>query len=426
MIKQAFIGIDLGTSGCRVIAIDADETPLLELKSDLPPSHSAAEGQSVQSPEAWWEAVLKLLQQTANQLTHHEPAAIAVDGTSSTVLLTDGQGTPLTPALMYDDTSAREYTDRIASIANPLSSVHSANSSLAKLLLLADSTESDRVSHVLHQADWISGRLCGDYGFSDPNNCLKLGYDPVERRWPDWMERFGFPLEWLPEVFPAGTTLGRLDHALARKLGFPAETRVVAGTTDSTAAVLASGISRPGQAVTSLGSTMVLKILSDKPVSAPRYGIYSQPLGDRWLAGGASNSGGTVLRKFFSDDRIEQLTRQLDPDRESGLDYYPLPAPGERFPVNDPDMQPRLEPRPGDDALFFQGLLEGMSGIEHQGYRLLETLGTPPLAEVFSIGGGALNEPWRVIRERRLGVPVHTCKHQQAAFGVALLARNSH
>ena len=59
---------------------------------------------------------------------------------------------------------------------------------------------------------------------------------------------------------------------------------------------------------------------------------------------------------FFSDVQLKDLTPLLDPSRPTGLDYYPLTKPGERFPVNDPALQPRLSPRPDDDAIFLQGV----------------------------------------------------------------------
>lgn len=78
--------------------------------------------------------------------------------------------------------------------------------------------------------------------------------------------------------------------------------------------------------------------------------------GDQWLVGGASNTGGAVLKQFFSNDQLAHLSAQINADQPSGLDYYPLTKPGERFPVNDPQLQPRLEPRPADDAVFLQGV----------------------------------------------------------------------
>jgi sugar (pentulose or hexulose) kinase len=77
--------------------------------------------------------------------------------------------------------------------------------------------------------------------------------------------------------------------------------------------------------------------------------------GDSWLVGGASNTGGAVLRQHFSNEQLQQLSQRINLSQPSRLDYYPLVGPGERFPVNDPGMQPRLEPRPEDDALFLQG-----------------------------------------------------------------------
>jgi sugar (pentulose or hexulose) kinase len=169
----------------------------------------------------------------------------------------------------------------------------------------------------------------------------------------------------------------------------------------------------------------VLKVLSPTPTSSPRHGVYSQRLGDRWLVGGASNSGGAVLRGFFTDQAMAQLGRQLLPEEPTGLDYYPLPAPGERFPIADPGLAPRLSPRPPEDRLFFQGLLEGIAAIELKGYQLLHALGAPAPTRVLTTGGGARNRAWERIRERALGVPVRAARNQEAAYGAALLALRS-
>jgi sugar (pentulose or hexulose) kinase len=150
--------------------------------------------------------------------------------------------------------------------------------------------------------------------------------------------------------------------------------------------------------------------------------VYSQPLGGVWLVGGGSNTGGAVLRHYFSDAQMRELTPQLRPERPTGLNYYPLLTPGERFPVSDPSMAPRIEPRPEEPAEFFQALLEGMARIEQTGYRRLAELGAPYPASVRSVGGGASNKAWARIRQRMLGVPLLVPRHQEAAYGAALLA----
>jgi sugar (pentulose or hexulose) kinase len=230
----------------------------------------------------------------------------------------------------------------------------------------------------------------------------------------------------LPEVLVPGTVIGPIALAPADAFGLSPETLIVAGTTDGVAAFLATGAAAPGDAVTSLGSTLVVKQLAERPIFDAASGVYSHRLGDLWLAGGASNSGGAALARFFDAASIERLTPALQPDFATGLDYYPLPGTGERFPINDPAKPATVEPRPADDARFLQGLLEGIAGIEFLAYERLEALGAPPLLRVLSVGGGAANPAWSRIRARRLGVDVLPAGHTEAAFGAARLARKGY
>ena len=89
--------------------------------------------------------------------------------------------------------------------------------------------------------------------------------------------------------------------------------------------------------------------------------------------------------------------------------------------MDDPDLQPVMEPRPVSDALYLHGLLEGLAEIEAKGWARLTELGADPPTRVVSLGGGARNPQWRRIRERRIGLPVVSCSTPPAA-GVARLA----
>jgi sugar (pentulose or hexulose) kinase len=275
---------------------------------------------------------------------------------------------------------------------------------------------------ILHQADWILGKLSGRYGVTDENNALKSGYDPVARQWPEWIRATSFDPACFPEVVPAGTRVGTIAPEMAAALGLPADTAIAAGTTDGCAAFLASGATDPGDGVTSLGTTLTLKLLSARPVFAPDFGIYSHRIGDQWLAGGASNTGGAAIGAHFSKEDVARLTPLLDPDHPTGLDYYPLPRPGERFPVNDPNLQPRLTPRPADERVFFQAILESIARIEAEAYAKLGELGASPLASIRSAGGGAANPAWTRIRLKALGVPEKPSLSEHAAVGTARLA----
>jgi sugar (pentulose or hexulose) kinase len=207
-------------------------------------------------------------------------------------------------------------------------------------------------------------------------------------------------------------------------LGFNPNVRIVCGTTDGCASFVASGACDLGDAVTSLGTTLTLKQLCPQPIAVAKFGIYSHRLGDRWLCGGASNSGGAALLQFFSREQLNALEARLDPEHETNLGYYPLPGIGERFPDANPQLEPLMDPRPPDDARFLQGLLEGIARIEKSGYSRLQELGAPAIKRVISVGGGSRNEAWRRIRERVLGVPISR-GIADAAYGAALIALSS-
>jgi sugar (pentulose or hexulose) kinase len=418
-----FVGLDLGTSGCRACAIDARHRLCGEASLPLPATRRDQAGGARQQPADWLSSSIQVLRQLGGQLgaARQQIAALAVDGTSGSLLACDPSGQPLGPALMYDDLSCAAELDPWRHLIPADSPAAAASSSLARLLGLQ--RRYPRGFIALHQADWLLGCLCGQFGPGDENNALKMGYDAVARRWPDWLWAMGLEPAGLPQVHPAGHPLGRICPALANACDLPADTLICTGTTDSTAAALACGIRQPGQAVTVLGSTLAMKVLSERPVFAARYGVYSHRLADLWLVGGASNSGGAVLLEHFSDAQLQQMTPLLRADCPTGLDYYPLSRPGERFPCNDPRLPPRLQPRPQQDLRFFQAMLEGMAEIERQAYDLLARLGAHRVTQVCSIGGGSRNLPWQAIRQQRLGVQVISAPQQQAAFGSALLAQ---
>lgn len=418
-----YIGVDIGTSGCRAVALNEADDTVASARVPLPEPERTAGGGIQQDPEHWWSALVAVLDELSAQIGRQPVAALAIDATSGSVLLADPAGEPLGPALMYNDNRAVEQAERIARVAPPSSAAHGTGSGLAKLLWLLERHGSERV-RVCTQADWINWRLSGRW-FSDANNSLKSGWDAQAQAWPEWLGPIGVPADILPCVLEPGSPAARLRPELAARWGLSESVVLAAGTTDSTAAILATGASEPGDGITSLGSTLVTKVVADHPVAAPDYGVYSQPLHHRWLVGGGSNTGGAVLRAFFSDAELLRLSETIDPEQPSGLDYYPLLAPGERFPVNDPQLRPRLEPRPEDDGRFLHGLLESMARIERDGYRKLAELGAPWPRRVFTAGGGAANPVWRRIRERLLEVPLQEPCHSEAAYGTALLARRS-
>ncbi|MGB5869837.1 MAG: FGGY-family carbohydrate kinase, partial [Albidovulum sp.] len=247
----------------------------------------------------------------------------------------------------------------------------------------------------------------------------KTGYDPVAGAWPDWVAKIIDPA-LLPAIHAPGTAVGRVGK---NDFGLQPDCAVVAGTTDGCASFLATGASGAGDGVSALGTTLTIKLLSDQPLFAPQFGIYSHKVLGLWLAGGASNTGGNVLVSEFPGADLAALSADIDPETDTDLGYYPLSRPGERFPINDPDLAPRMGPRPALDADHLKAIFEGIAAIEALAYSRLADLGGPPLRSVRTVGGGAGNPKWTRIRERRLGVPMCEPLSGEAAYGTALLAR---
>jgi sugar (pentulose or hexulose) kinase len=416
-----YLGLDFGTSGARVCIIDNEKTIVWEQRVAYP---DPAE----QTPLDWRTALHTLLNALPKDISA-QLHGLAIDATSGTVLLCDADLEPISPALLYHDNRAQQQAEQLKTIApdshtgarpKALRLVCTATSGLSKFLWLTQQSDINHAAYFLHQADWLTALLSGKPGISDYHDALKTGYDVEQLCWPNWVMALPHT-HLLPNVLAPGEIIGQIQPDIAAHFGIHPQCAIHAGTTDSIAAFIAADINEIGIGVTSLGTTLVLKQLSAQRIEAPKYGVYSHRYGDLWLMGGASNAGAGVLRHYFDDAQLAALSVQIDPLQNSPLDYYPLTKIGERFPVNDVRLAPRLEPRPANDVEFLHGLLQGLARIEAAGYAKLAELGAPPLKRVVTNGGGAQNTVWKKMRERLVGVPVSAVVHSEAAYGSALL-----
>jgi sugar (pentulose or hexulose) kinase len=414
------LGIDLGSSGLRIALVEPGGPGLVEEASPYP-SHP----RGLEQPWGWVTGLEALCSRLPIEL-RRRVGAIAIDGTSGTLLLCRPNGEPgpgpLGQALPFHQ-ACQEQAATAAALAQH-GPACSASGSLARALhLLAAAAQTKEAGPWLlrHQADWLMGWLLGDWRWGEEGNNLRLGWDLQRQAWSGSIgEQPWEPA--LPEVCASGSVLGTLAAEVATQLGLPSDARVVAGSTDANAGVLAAEPGR-GDGITVLGTTLVLKQFSPVPIEGA--GISCHRVNGDWLVGGASNAGAGILRRFFNDGEIAALSRQIDPSQPSGLTLRPLPERGERFPVDDPELEPVLEPRPISDARYLQALLEGLTAIEREGWQRLHQAGAPPLRRVITLGGGARNPQWRRLRQQVLGIPVLNRPGCSAALGMARLAASS-
>lgn len=384
-----YLGLDFGTSGARAMIIDDTEQLIWSTQTTCAIADNAL---------SWRDTLFALISAIPAPL-RAGLMRIAIDGTSGTALLTDDDFQPVTPVLMYN---------------HPL-----ASQPAAKFSYLSQTARN--AQYLMHQVDYLNAQLTGIAGISDYHNALKSGYDIRSLAWQVDTPEFA---RLLPTIIAPGTPIAKLQRRVARYYNINANCTVHAGTTDSIAAFIAAGAKQVGMAVTSLGSTLVLKLLSQHYVASAQHGVYSHKYGDLWLVGGASNTGGAVLRHFFTNSELQSYSAQINTKYTSPHHYYPLLKPGERFPVNDPEYPPLLTPRPDSNIEFLHGLLAGIARIEQMGYAKLEELGAGKLTQVITAGGGSRNPQWQAIRSQYLQLPVSPALHTEAAFGSALLAKH--
>jgi sugar (pentulose or hexulose) kinase len=416
-LPRLALGVDFGTSGVRLAISAPTGDPLIEQGSPYPGPFA--------DPESWRRGFRSLVLQLPLEL-RQRIGALALAGTSGTLLLSRRNGTllegALSQALPYH-LACPEQLPAVRELLGPTSHPASqASGSVARALrLFAQGQQLDPPSDLLlrHQADWVMGWLLGTWTWGEEGNNLRLGWDVVRQQWLGGL----LSAPWaqaLPRIVPSGAVLGVVTPMVAADLGLPDDCQVVAGTTDANAATLAADPSQE-DGLTVLGTTLVLKQFVPTPIEAK--GVSCHRLNGRWLVGGASNTGAEILSRAFSPTQLRDLSRQIDWTTSSPYRLRPLLGRGERFPVDDPTLEPILEPRPIGDALYLQSLLEGIAEIERQGWQRLQELGAPPIQRVITLGGGARNPHWRRLRERILGLPVRNRPELSAARGMARLAQ---
>jgi len=402
--ETAWLGIDLGTQSVRALAVTADGTVLGRGSAPLGGRREGVRHE--QEPGEWWEAVRTASRAALAALSGVRIGGLAVCGTSGTVLLTDGAGTPLTPALMYDDGRARAEAEALRAAGPAVQDTWG----LPKALWLLGAYGKGRVTH---QPDVITRHLVGRPVPTDASHALKTAYDLEREAWPE------VALE-LPDVVRPGTRLGEVCPAAAEATGIPAGTPVIAGMTDGCAAQIAAGALRPGSWNSVLGTTLVLKGASPTPVHDPTGVVYNHRAPDgTWLPGGASSVGAGVLPADADPTVMDRLAAAFEP---SGTLTYPLVSPGERFPFRAPDATALTLGEPADAADRWAGLLQGVAFAERLCLDYLHHLGAPLDGPLTFTGGAARSPYWNQLRADVLGRPARVPRTTEPALGMAALA----
>jgi len=408
MKSKYYAGLDFGSSGARISIINSQK--------NLLHTDSTVYKFGFKNPKSWLIACEQLLSNPPDEIRINL-SRISISGTSGTLLACSLQGKEFGDSIPYNQICNVDK-EMLDSIAGDINYLRSPFSGLSKALMLIN-IYGDKVL-LRHQADWITGWFLNKWDFGEEGNNIKLGWNVEKGCWPKTYNSLPWKTS-LPLIVKSGKIIGKINNNLAKRFNINKELLIISGTTDSNASYLAAEVNKEeGLAV--LGTTIVLKKYIQKPIQLN--GITNHKVKGDWILGGASNAGCGVLSQFFSDSEIKELSRQINPSKETGFRYLPLNCKGERFPFDKPDLEPILTPRPVSDSLFLHALFEGLAMIELKGWERFKKLtGTFP-RKIITVGGGAKNPQWRSIRQRTIKIPI-VSSNKTTSYGTALLALSS-
>ncbi len=425
------IGLDVGTSGARAMAFDADGHLVARHQVAFAhPPYVPAPGLAEQDAAEWWLAGAECLTKLSSDLAGQPVAAISVDSTSGTFVPVDVVGAPLHPALMYNDNRAKgleaavneaagDFCDRLGYAFPPAFA-------LVKLAWIAKEQPEllARTAKFLHPADWLVGQLTGDFNVTDTSNALKSGVDLITGQWPDFIEsKLGISHEKLPRIVRPGEQVGEVSKAAAARTGLKQGTPVIAGASDGTASFLASRASAVGDWNLTLGSTIAIRGVSRELVRDPQGRLYCHrhPEG-WWLPGGASNCGGEALTKTFDVARLAELDTAAQTRLESAPLVYPLVRQGERMPFVSGTAEGFVLGKPADEADLYAGYLLGLALVTAWSVEEANVAGADVDGDFYLSGGGGKGLTLGRAMATALGRTLLRTEEAEAAMGVALLA----
>ena len=244
------LGIDLGTSGVRIAIINTKKKILF--------TSSKTYSKGLEISEDWINCLKTLTQEIPKDLKE-TLVSCSVAGTSGTLLACKRNGAPIGKALPYY-LSCSEYSYEIKKLFTKDCAGSSISGSVGRALRLLALYGNEII--LRHQADWISGWLINNWEHGEEGNNIRMGWEISNSSWPENFNNLKW-LKCLPKIIPSGQIMGNICTKKANELNLPKNLKVIAGTTDSNAGVLAT-FPNKNDGVTILGSTIVIKRFVNK------------------------------------------------------------------------------------------------------------------------------------------------------------------
>jgi xylulokinase len=447
---SVYLGIDIGTSGTKSLAIDADGKLLAQATASYPSYHPKPLW-SEQDPDDWWTATVKTIRAVVKK-SRAKPAdvrAIGLSGQMHGSVFLDKQSRVIRRALLWNDQRTAAECEEIEKraggkkqliklVANPALTGFTA----PKILWLRNHEQKNyaKLVKVLLPKDEIRRRLTGEFAteVSDASGMLLL--DVVKRRWStELLSKLELHESLLGKCYESEEVTGKLTKEVAKTLGLSTDCVVVGGAGDCAAGAIGNGIVRRGVLSTSIGTSGVVFVHSDAPQvdSEGRLHTFCHAVRGKWhmmgvtlaaggslqwLSGVLASSSAKKSKDTVSFDHLTAEAAKTPPGAE-GLFFLPYLA-GERTPHADPHARGAFVGLTLKHARghLVRAVMEGVTYSLRDCLSIIEEQGIV-VSQIRASGGGARSPFWRQMQADVLGkTVVSMAADEGAAYGAALLA----
>ena len=438
-MEQLLLGIDIGTSACKVTLFRRDGTPVATASQSYETNYPKP-GWAEQNPENWWDASCKAIRSLWGQAGINPAlvAGVGIDGQGWAAVAIDSTGQVLCPSPLWFDTRAADICaelgdaigrERIFDVSgNPFQPTYTT----PKIIWLKRNMPEvyTKTAYVLQSNGFIAYRLTGEVS-QDLSQGYGLHCFDLRRGKYDYSlcEEMGIKPSLLPEIVPCHHIVGSVTKEAAAACGLLEGTPVVAGGLDAACGTLGAGVVMPGQTQVQGGQAGGMSIATNEYNLSPVLinGFHVVP--GLWLVQGGTVGGGGVLRwfrqEFGENESFDQLTGLAEnvPTGAEGLVFLPYMA-GERSPIWDENAKGIFY---GLDytktkAHFVRAALEGVAFSLRHNLETAAEAGTHA-EEMRAMGGAANSALWMQIKADVTGKPITVSSSDTATtLGAAILA----
>ncbi|WP_186822046.1 xylulokinase [Staphylococcus sp. HMSC10C03] len=435
MLKPLVLGIDLGTSSVKVIAVDQQGS--IVTSSSEPISISQPQnGYSEQNPDEWVQATKQAIQTLTDQLddSQYQIEGMSFSGQMHGLVLLDKDNHPIRPAILWNDTRNTEQCDEIKAqfgdklLGNPILE----GFTLPKLLWVKahEPQHFEKAETFILPKDYVRYALTGKVQMEKSDASGTLLYNSESEAWDKETSKYYELTHLLPELVNSTDVVGEVTETVAQELNLPTSTKVIAGGADNACGALGAGIIGEGDAMCSIGTSGVV-LVCQKDYSDYQNNIhyFKHVTPDISYAMGVTLAAGFSLdwykRNFYAEQSFEDITKDAESSSPgaNGLVFTPYLM-GERTPHGDAKIRGSFIGISGKQtrADFSRAVIEGIT------YSLYESLDYirqfyPAIHTITSIGGGAKSDFWLQLQADVFNLEVKKLKHEEGpSMGAAILA----